>query len=558
MAPVSALYLLLPLLILSVQGIPAPQPQPLSLTTRDNTVSQPVHLPNQARAPPVCRPPGASASASSAAPESSSTAEEATSSEAAPSETASSSEAPAETASSATQSASESAATASPSEKPADPNTKDVSTSDANPPASDSDHYVWAHFMLGNTYPYTESMWTEQINLAKSYNIDGFALNAGSNDWQIKNMKWAYKAAEADGTFKMLISFDFAAWGGCGTAEIGKGIVDYIREASKSPAQAKVGGKTIVSTFLGEGCTFGASGVDGWESVIFAPLKAEGIEVHFVPFFSSNVGELYAKDWVAGGLDWNSAWPKGNTNILDSPKGDYVPALASKDYWAGVSPFFFTHFGADSFSKNWIYDSDEWLYCLRWEEIIAKRAEWKMAEIITWNDYGESSYIGDIAGAFPANSGDWTTGFDHSALRTLTKYYATAFKTGKYAVEGDSVTLWSRPHAAKAQAKSDSTGPPTLGGGGPADNGAEDYLYGVVLATAPGEVTLTSGGQSKKFPVEAGLTKIRMPSEEGSIGATIVRDGKTVAQYDSGDAFKWTNAPEKYNFNYFVGQTAPA
>lgn len=93
-----------------------------------------------------------------------------------------------------------------------------------------------------------------------------------------------------------------------------------------------------------------------------------------------------------------------------------------------------------------------------------------MVEILTWNDYGESSYVGPIKGSQP-NSQAWTDGMNHTcsfrilfALRCntdnllsawlgLTKYYATAFKTGQYpAVEQDQIYMWSRPHSTNAQA----------------------------------------------------------------------------------------------------------
>lgn len=36
-----------------------------------------------------------------------------------------------------------------------------------------------------------------------------------------------------------------------------------------------------------------------------------------------------------------------------------------------------------------------------------------MVEIITWNDYGESHYIGPIKGAQPMSNA-WVDGFDHT------------------------------------------------------------------------------------------------------------------------------------------------
>jgi glucan endo-1,3-alpha-glucosidase len=44
--------------------------------------------------------------------------------------------------------------------------------------------------------------------------------------------------------------------------------------------------------------------------------------------------------------------------------------------------------------------------------MIANRNKVDVVEVITWNDYGESHYIGPIEGAQP-NSQAWVNGFDH-------------------------------------------------------------------------------------------------------------------------------------------------
>lgn len=408
---------------------------------------------------------------------------------------------------------------------------------------------MWAHFMLGNTYPYTASDFDPEVKLAAEQGIDGFALNLGSNDWQERNIPNAYAAAERHGNFKMFISFDFAVRS-CNSAADAEKVVNFVKQTASSPAQAKYNGKVIVSTFLGESCTFGGGSNQAWETAVFKPLEAAGINVYFVPFFSGQLDTLTSK-WVDAGLDWNSAWPMGNYDITSpSQPSEHVNKLATKGYMAAVSPFFYSHFGPDTFNKNWLYRSDDWLYCTRWEQIIKKRVVWTQTEILTWNDWGESSYIGNIRGAFPGDSQSWVEGFPHTGLGVLTRYYATAFKTGAYPkIEKDSITMWSRPHAARAIATNDHVGQPR------GFDYTDDNLYAVVLLTAPATVTLVSGSTSKDFTAPAGLSKIKIPSAPGSIGGKVVRNGQTVASYDAGSAFQWTTTPQKYNFNYFVGSS---
>jgi hypothetical protein len=52
--------------------------------------------------------------------------------------------------------------------------------------------YVVAHHMVGNTYPYTITDWANDIALAHSYGIDGFALNVGVDSWQPQRVADAY------------------------------------------------------------------------------------------------------------------------------------------------------------------------------------------------------------------------------------------------------------------------------------------------------------------------------------------------------------------------------
>lgn len=106
-----------------------------------------------------------------------------------------------------------------------------------------------------------------------------------------------------------------------------------------------------------------------------------------------------------------------------------------KGYMAAVAPWFFTHFGADSFNKNvsstvyessdvcarclnallqFIFLDDQHLYAKRWDSLIAQRDLFDIVEIVTWNNYGESHYAGPIKGDQPPQSRVWTNGMDHT------------------------------------------------------------------------------------------------------------------------------------------------
>ena len=103
----------------------------------------------------------------------------------------------------------------------------------------------------------------------------------------------------------------------------------------------------------------------------------------------------------------------GNYDIDFSYDQNYLSNLGpNQSYMAGVAPWFFTHYGKDTYNKNFIYRGDDWLFADRWESLIANRSVIPFAEVITWNDYGESSYVGPIHKDQPM-SHSWVDGFDH-------------------------------------------------------------------------------------------------------------------------------------------------
>lgn len=83
---------------------------------------------------------------------------------------------------------------------------------------------------------------------------------------------------------------------------------------------------------------------------------------------------------------------------------------------------FSQHYGPDTYNKIFIYRGDDWLFCQRWELLIQNRASVDIAQVLTWNDYGESHYIGPIAGAQPKSEA-WVDGFDHQGK--LNRIYGT-------------------------------------------------------------------------------------------------------------------------------------
>lgn len=87
------------------------------------------------------------------------------------------------------------------------------------------------------------------------------------------------------------------------------------------------------------------------------------------------------------------AWPSGPRSITTYPDASYFDFLKGKPYMAPVSPWFYTNL--PGYDKNWLWRGDS-LWVDRWNQLIAGEFQPEFVQIISWNDYGESHYIGPL------------------------------------------------------------------------------------------------------------------------------------------------------------------
>ena len=169
--------------------------------------------------------------------------------------------------------------------------------------------YVFAHHIVGNTYPYQLWDWEYDIVRALELGIDAFALNIGPDSWESARVADAYQAAQNVATitgkvFKVFISFDLSF------AFTADQINTYIESYATHPNQFMYQNGVFVSTFSGEGTTFGESNInDGWQLQIKNVLAKKGISIYFVPEWSAlDPNGIFQKYPVMDGiLSWN-AW----------------------------------------------------------------------------------------------------------------------------------------------------------------------------------------------------------------------------------------------------------
>lgn len=319
-------------------------------------------------------------------------------------------------------------------------------------------------------------------------------------------------------------------------------------------------GRVVISTFSGENCHFGKGCLDkGWshlkqELSIVSP-------VDLIPAFFTDPVQNSCLESIDGFFNWNGCWPVYLTP--SHPRREmhlktdfsYLRHLKTGQcFMASVSPWFFTHYGPDTWNKNWIYRADDWLFVQRWEQLIEMRDSINFVQVISWNDYGESHYIGPIKGTQP-DSQAWVDGYPHEAWLRLNSFFARAFKDGTYPeITRDVICVWARPHPKDAIANEEVPRP---------DNWelTDDLMWIILFTIAPATIRIhTSDSKTdvRQVDVGKGMVKLSSPLKVGGgIKVIMLRNGVVVAECTP-VGYRFEARPGVYNFNVFVAMSEEA
>lgn len=113
-----------------------------------------------------------------------------------------------------------------------------------------------------------------------------------------------------------------------------------------------------------------------------------------------------------------------------------------------VSPLFYTNL--PGFDKNWLWNPDR-LWFDRWQEVLFLQPDY--VEIISWNDWGESDYIGPqdptqwdsvfrpAKGKAPHN---YVDGFAHDGFRQILPHVIDLYKNNSTMLNDESLLYWGR------------------------------------------------------------------------------------------------------------------
>ncbi|KAI1761268.1 glycoside hydrolase family 71 protein [Hypoxylon sp. FL1150] len=288
---------------------------------------------------------------------------------------------------------------------------------------------VFAHYMVGSVDASTNHA-QQDIDGAISVGFDAFALNVGSPgaDWAKSTVQQLFDYAGSKPSFKLFFSFDFYADGDISQHQA------LFAQFKDHPAHLTYGPNNlpVVSSYSG-----GSVGPDTWRN-----FKTSN-NVYLIPNPEQD-GNYYSKpsaffqswdDAVDGVFSWETAWPDTSDTPVNvsSTKDQAVKSAADaagKAYMMGLSSLQYKHCCGDSW-----YRAGETNLPERMEQILSVSPEF--TEVITWNDAGESHYIGPC----------WPEGLTseilqygnsdtipHSGWQSLIASFISAFKSGKTSV----------------------------------------------------------------------------------------------------------------------------
>jgi glucan endo-1,3-alpha-glucosidase len=428
-------------------------------------------------------------------------------------------------------------------------------TSHAAQAPSPAPKRVFAHYMVCYpTYSATVAGYEREIREAMNAGIDGFVLNVGAwskEPYYATRCAAIYEAAKkVSADFKLFFSIDDQV---LRTPEDFK---DIVRTYAAHPNQFTHEGRPVVSTF---------GGSSGLRKTVLDPLRAEGINVFFVPFFypQPNVTEL--PDWATveahieknaphvDGLFYFGA--AGLPETLAQCNAYYAQALRAKGklFMASVAPFYW---GARQGNRRYFEFRGAQGLAVQWEKIIEIQPEW--VEIVTWNDFAES-YLCPISdpGQYNAEM-KFPPRPSHAAYLEFCKDYIRWYKTGQRPrIVRDELFYFYRPHPKDAVATQEEV------------NAAPEYLRGIttkpvtefngevndelfvtVRLTAPAQLTITTGTRVTTHALEAGQSHVQAPFDLGPQRFELRREGKLIISAD-GPAI--TGKPAWFNFFNHAG-----
>ncbi|KAF2478386.1 uncharacterized protein BDR25DRAFT_365626 [Lindgomyces ingoldianus] len=254
---------------------------------------------------------------------------------------------------------------------------------------------------------------------AQSLGLDAFALNFNQfATWSNNTVEFLFMNADNLG-FGLFFSFDMAPGYFTDPSQYAGFLQQYMARTS----YYKYNGKPLVSTFGSEGVSN-----DQWAS-----FKSAVGDVVIIPGFYQGISSdsLFSNRPILDGVfNWNSwSYPEaGKTAVSTADDQAYMAAArsAGKLFMMGMSTLQFKHIDG---SQNWYRRGEENLE-YRIGQVLEMQPD--MLELQTWNDAGESHYMGNIWDEPMTGSPihTYVDGYSHTGYWQILPAFIQAWKRG--------------------------------------------------------------------------------------------------------------------------------
>lgn len=360
-----------------------------------------------------------------------------------------------------------------------------------------------------------------EVRQAKTAGIDGFILNilglSGANWTASVNLM---RAAADVGGFTIVPSVDATASVASETPSV---VATRLAELYQYSSAETIGGEYVLSSFAAE-----RKSTRWWQQVTVGLEKDHNVPTKFMAVFldASNANfRAFAP----------ISYAFGNWGVRTADSVSRAPNYAARAHalgraWMEPVAFQDARPRGGTFAEAGNTETGR----AAWGKAVRDGADY--VQIVTWNDYSESTQIAPSVA-------------HGSVLLDLSAYYIEWFKNDKEPpIKSDHLYLTHRIHPYDAQTTSGISGmSSTLGG---ASTPPRDTVEALVFLTSPARVHITSGGSTKTFEAPAGVSAFTVPLRQGSVSGRVVRDSSVVVSVVSPHTV--TATPVVQDFQYFA------
>ncbi|RXG85987.1 endo-1,3-alpha-glucanase family glycosylhydrolase [Bradyrhizobium vignae] len=417
---------------------------------------------------------------------------------------------------------------------------------------------VFAHYMaccprFGHSS--TVEQYQIEILAAQSRGIDGFSVILGawtSEPFYIDVVTRLFEAARRLNTsFKLMLS--------PGASLKVEEVAEIVSRFANEPALLKLSESIVLSTYGGD--------TDWLEqlrqklqdlqiryvNVAFLDYPVKGVSRAFfgVRGFTKNYNvfeQVLAENPTLDGYFYFSAGEPPDTLARSIMQISRNLRARGKISMMGVSPYYR---GLEP-NNSRVFESEGFSGMARqWRAIIDSEADW--AEVVTWNDWGEATYVAPFGGPMDQAlwEGHWGPLLAHEKFLDASRYYIEWFKKGRAPkIRCDKLYYFYRPHL------KDAIGlvyPDEGKLGRPRGwQRLRDAIYFAAFFTRPITVSIKNGSNSSIQHVDAGVSTFEIPIHLGEISIEIQDQQGILASKRL--EFAVLTDGSVGNFNYFAGE----